>query len=529
MKNIYLNISIVTILLSFVLPENSTAGIFSHKVDSIQLVFDKSQLVVPGETFKIGVLSFHKKGKVRSTTGILGGVVLWWRYETEIIGGTISSGKISVNKQLMPSKGKYISLKVWPRKKPALAQTLLIPLNYETQIEFKPTNNFDKAPGCSFKGEIIATFNNGVVEHYKNLNSKKVIENYRLGADGFILDRGKFMIEPDFQKIIDHEVVLWLSSKRNPDISSSFSVALDYKHNYNLSFWGRSGFSGFSGTSGSGGAGGQDGYNGSCGGDGQPGETGPDIGVWTDNYFDSTLNCNLLYVFAQNFRSGEEIKYLINPDGGSLEVTSFGGDGGSGGSGGNGGDGGRGEDGRIWYETVTKTRTVKQPYTETVTKKVKKRRTTGTGEEEEYEETVTEEVTKYRDVQETYLVKIKHQEPGEDGGDGGNGGHGGSGGPGGDGGYLFLHFTQDAWQYQEKIVANSIGGSGGFAGSGGNAGHGGSGGSGEPGGRRGSSGFNGRGGWSGSSGWSGQIFTEPTEEFFFYEPVASLHSEQNNP
>jgi hypothetical protein len=529
MKTIYLTISIVTLLLSFVMLENSTAGIFYPKVDSIQLVLDKNQLILPGETFKIGVHSFHKKGKVRSTTGWLGGVVLWWRYETEIIGGTISSGKITVNDKLMPSKGKYISVKVWPRKKPAISKTLLIPLNYETQIEFRPSGNFDKAPGCTFKGEIIATFNNGVVEHYRNLNSKKVIENYRFATDGLIPVKGKFMIEPDFLKIIDHEVVLGLSSQRNPSISSTFSVQLDYKHNYNLTFWGRSGFNGFNGSRGSGGATGQDGYSGTWGGDGQPGEMGPDIGVWTDNYFDSTLNCNLLYVYAQNFRSGEEMIYLINPNGGSLAVTSFGGDGGSGGNGGDGGNGGRGEDGRIWHETVTKTRTVKQPYTETVTKKVKKRRTTGTGEEEEYEETITEEITKYRDVQETYQVQIKHQEPGEDGGDGGDGGHGGSGGPGGDGGYLFLHFTEDAWQYQEKIIANSIGGSGGFAGSGGNAGHGGSGGSGEPSGRHGSSGFNGRAGWSGNSGWSGQIFTEPTEEFFFYEPVASLHNEQNRP
>lgn len=522
MKKIDLLNVIFGLLFFTLIAKQSSAGIFSHKVDSIEIVFDTTQLVLPSESFKIGVLAYTKNGKIRKTFGMPGGSVFWRSYCIEVIGGEIASGKINVNEKLMPSKGKYVSVKVWPRKKPTLAKTLLIPLNYETEIVFKPTSSFDKAPGCKFKGEIISTFNNGRVVHYNNLRSKKVAQNFRLSFDGLSFKKGNFLIEPDFTKIIDHRVDLWLVSQRNIEVSNTFSLLLDYKHTYKLLFSGASGRSGFSGSSGWSGASGNNGAYGEPGEDGEMGEHGPDLGVWTDAYFDSTLHCNLLYVFAENFRTQKEYKFLINPEGGRLLVRSCGGSGGSGGSGGDGGDGGRGEDGRIWYETISKTRTVKKPFTETVTKKVIKRRTTGTGEEEEYEETVTEQITVYRDVQETYEVKVKHQERGEDGGNGGDGGPGGYGAPGGDGGFVFLHFTADAWGNQKNIVAQSDGGSGGFSGSGGNGGCGGSGGNGEPSGRNGCSGFNGTSGWCGGSGRDGQISVQQTEEFFFYKTVATL-------
>ena len=87
MKKLYFNFLIATFLLSIVRIENLSAGIFSRKTDSIQIVVDKNQLVLPGESFKIGVISYHPKEKIRKTIGMDGGSVLWWRYKTEIVGG----------------------------------------------------------------------------------------------------------------------------------------------------------------------------------------------------------------------------------------------------------------------------------------------------------------------------------------------------------------------------------------------------------------------------------------------------------
>lgn len=496
------------------------AGMSFRKLDSIQIVVEKNQLILPGESFQIGVISYHKNGKVRKTVGMDNGSVWWWRYETEIVGGERNGGKIRVNEKLMPSKGKYIRVKIWPQKQEKLAKTILIPLNYETQVSFKPVGNFDKAPGCMFEGEIVARFNNGMVRRYPDLNSRSVENLYDVLLDGVTQKRSKFIIEPDFQKINDHLVSVYVQSKLNPEIHSAYDLQLDYKHNYHLAFSGSSGMNGFYGSNGSSGCSGHDGRDGGHGAYGQPGENGPDIGVWADCYFDSVLQGNLIYVYAENLNTGEEFRYLINPDGGAFNVKSQGGRGGNGGDGGHGGDGGRGADGDVWYETIAKTRIVNKPFTETITKKEKKRRTTGTGNEEEYEEKVTETITVYRDVKETYYEQIRHQKPGEDGGDGGNGGAGGLGGPGGNGGNIYLHFTTDAKPYADLILAVSDGGSGGSNGDGGHAGSGGAGGYGNPNGRNGRSGYEGPDvfGWA-PEGYRGEIFIEPAEEFFFYKPV----------
>lgn len=514
-------ITILFILLILTSQQPVHAGLFSRKTDSIQVIIDQKQLILPGETFKIGVISYHKNGKIKRSIGMKGGRVFWWRYESEIIGGKRTSGKITVNNIKYPTKGKYIRIKIWPRKHKELAKMVLVPLNYEQEITFIPKNNFDKAPGCSFKAELQVKFNNGVIRKISDLNSRKTLNNYSLYSEGFEQRKNRFTIETDFRNIIDHQVNVRVQSKRNPSVSTLYSVLLDYKHTYRLNLYGHAGNSGFDGRAGFSGNSGDNGSCGQHGGAGSPGYDGPDLSVSTDMYYDSTLNCELLYVYAEENYSGNEYFYLINPDGGKLHVKTQGGRGGNGGDGGNGGAGGNGDDGRIWYETVTKTRIVKKPFTETVTKKVKKRRTTGTGEEEEYEETVTEQITVYKNVKETYTEQIKHQEPGEDGGDGGHGGAGGEGGPGGWGGNIYLYFTDDALSFQDRIVAKSSGGSGGHHGNGGRGGYGGKGGKGDPDGRSGQCGYNGPKpiGWA-SSGGEGEIFMGHTEEFFFYGDLA---------
>ena len=497
------------------------AGIFNRKVDSIKLVVDQNQLILPGESFEIGVVSYQKNDKIRKTIGMNSGSVLWWRYQSEIIGGTMSRGKIKVSSKLYPSKGKYISVKIWPRKHKELSQTLLIPLNYETKLSFSPLSDFDKAPGCYFKAELTVTYNNGISRKITNFRNSYFADNYSISPHGITLFKNRFVIESDFRNITNHQVNLFVQSKNNPAVLTNFPIQLDYKHKYNLGLWGQSGRSGFDGLDGQDGFLGENGTHGYPGGHGEPGYNGPDIGVWTDLYFDSTLNCELLYVYAEDYETGKEYYYLINPDGGQLKVSSKGGSGGNGGDGGDGGDGGRGKDGEIWYEEVSKTRIVQKPFTTTQSKTVTKQRTNEAGETEEYEETVVETVIVYRDVEETYTETIKHQAPGQRGGCGGDGGPGGIAGPGGWGGNIFLYFTNDAKQFARCIIPQSLGGSGGSHGYGGNGGEGGMGGNGCPDGLKGGNGYDAPRmlGWA-NNGERGEIIIGTTDEFFFYEPVA---------
>ncbi len=511
---LFVNFLIVGVL------KQAQASLFSFKVDSVQILFDRNQLILPGESFKIGVESYHKNGKVKKTMGVDGGSVLWMRYEVEVAGGTARGGKITVSPQLMPSKGKYIELKVYPKKQPELAKHLLIPLNYETNITFEPENNFDKAPGAMIDGVLVSTFDNGMSRVLKKLNRNNESEHFRFFGNGGYWERGKFYIDEDFLNIENHQASVIVQSLRNYSVADTFTVFLDYRHSYRLNFRGGSGMSGFSGTSGMSGSTGYNGGNGEPGQYGEPGYDAPDLGVWSDLYYDSVLNCNLLYVFAQNFNTGEEFRYLVNPDGGSFSISTIGGSGGNGGNGGRGGDGGRGADGSIWYEQKVVEKVEKKPRIRNVEKKVIKKVTDAEGKETEVEETVLEQETYYVDEVVRETISVKHQEPGEQGGDGGDGGNGGLGGPGGRGGDVYLYFTEDSRGYERLFNVQTDGGTGGLNGSGGAGGNGGSGGNGEP---NGSSGYQGYSGFSpmgwASDGWDGDVYIGATEEFYVPHPV----------
>ena len=495
------------------------AAIFSSKVDSIQLVFDNQQLVLPGESFQIGIISYCKNGKVKKTVGLLNGSAWWWRYKLEVTGGTSSGGNIEVNEQLMPARGKYIGIKAYPRKNPGLAKEILIPLNYETKITYQPTSLFDKSPGSQIKGELVSNFNNGMVRISKNLRNSKETRFLKISTSGGVWENGRFTIDPDFRKIENHQALLVVNSLRNTSVADTFAVRLDYRHKYKLHLDGYSGSPGMMGSSGSSGFGGNNGSDGQNGQNGEFGSDGPDIHVWVDLYRDSLLNQDLLYVFAKNSWSDEEFRYLINPDGGSMDVCSRGGSGGFGGSGGSGGAGCDGRDGERWIEKHIEKRIEKRPVIKKVIKKEKRKVTGSDGKETEIEVDVEVDETVYVDQEVEVEVSVEKQGPGEDGANGGWGGAGGLGGIGGYGGEITLYFTDDAWNYQNLFIARSEGGSGGMHGSGGSGGRGGSGGHGNPNGRDGIPGQSGPSaiGWA-ESGGSGRIQIRPTEEFFFYTP-----------
>jgi hypothetical protein len=226
-----------------------------------------------------------------------------------------------------------------------------------------------------------------------------------------------------------------------------------------------------------------------------------------------------MYVFALNFRTNEEFRYLINPEGGSLTVVSRGGDGGSGGTGGDGGAGGDGRDGRIWTEKHKEKRIVQQPVTRKVIKKEKRSVINAAGQAEEVEVNVETSVTVMENSEVEVEVVEQKQGPGENGYPGGFGGNGGFGGYGGFGGNIELYFTKDAMPLKNLIVARSAGGNGGFHGSGGHGGPGGRGGQGNPDGDTGISGGAGFGGsGTAENGSQGRITSAETGEFCFSVP-----------
>ena len=513
MKKFYsLTISLILLVLT-----GLSLAAFSFKTDSVRVEFDHSQLVLPGEEFSISVISYHSKEKIRKTRGTPGGNVSWGRYNVSVTGGEFRGGKIYVSEKLVPSKGKYIAISVSPEKHPELIKELLIPLNYEKSVEFIPDEPFDKSPGSVIEGWVVSTFNNGTERSFKKLNNSSQSANFRFETSGGNWEKGKFIVDSNILDIENHTASLVVTPVLNPEIADTFSVLLDYKKHLAVNFNATVGSWGIAGSQGGNGAPGCNGGNGGFGQDGEPGNNAPDVGIWADLYYDSILSCNLLYVYTLNFWNDAENFYLLNPEGGSLNVTAAGGNGGSGGDGGRGGNGGNGRDGEIWFETVL-VKKYNVPQTRFITKKVKKLVTDAKGNVTEVEVDVVTTETYYVDWAVDVEVSIHHQEPGENGGNGGFGGGGGLGGDGGDGGNIWFYFTIDAAPYENLFTADNQGGSGGFHGSAGSGGNGGNGGLGNPAGNRGMDGSSGSSAFSitAGSGRNGKVFKENTDEFFFY-------------
>lgn len=513
--------SMIGCLLAFglLLPPSITQA---YQIDSISIHFNSVQLVIPGEKVSFSVSARCNDGKMRYTWGKGKNKLSWNQLTITVSNGRLNAGKIQIDPNLFSMTGKFLRIDVAPKKNPEMVKTIHVPFNYETIIAFEPTTAFDKAPGCSFSGILTVTYDNGITRTYTKLNTAKESKNFDYSAYGGWWKNGKFFIDPDIQNILNHQVTLIVNPKHNPDVFGRFDVLLDYKHNYQLAFKARSGCVGFSGSNGTTGISGGDGGDGQFGGDGEPGENAPAIGVWADQYFDSLLQTDLLYVTTRDLWTNEEHNYLINPEGGSLSIFSSGGDGGRGGSGGKGGNGGSGLDGEIWYEHQTEQKIVQKPRTRVVVTKEKKTETDVDGKTIEKEVDVEKTETYYEDVIETITNTIKHEEPGQNGGNGGYGGGGGFGGPGGNGGDMHLCFTSDAYPFHELINAISNGGSGGFHGSAGSGGSGGNGGSGNP---SGSSGANGASGpspisISANDGQNGRVFFTFTEDFYGYKVIS---------
>ncbi|HMF91138.1 MAG TPA: hypothetical protein VKL40_10865 [Candidatus Angelobacter sp.] len=142
----------------------------------------------------------------------------------------------------------------------------------------------------------------------------------------------------------------------HPDLRAEFDVPLRYDRKFSSYFSGSSGSSGTTGTSGSDGTSGSmgsfdpdhpkpggdggDGTDGGNGGNGGRGEDGPPVFVRVAL---RSGDRPLLQVGVSTH--GGETFFLVDPQGGSLTVSSAGGSGGSGGKGGRGGRGGSGGSG----------------------------------------------------------------------------------------------------------------------------------------------------------------------------------------
>lgn len=142
----------------------------------------------------------------------------------------------------------------------------------------------------------------------------------------------------------------------HPELHAEISIPTEYNRPYRALFSGSSGSNGLDGSNGSSGSDGTPGSidplhpsaggNGTNGGNGGDGDNGHDGSNGPDLIVKATVMPDSRKLIQVSVAIGRELHYyLIDPDGGSIEIASRGGSGGRGGRGGSGGRGGHGGSG----------------------------------------------------------------------------------------------------------------------------------------------------------------------------------------
>jgi hypothetical protein len=169
--------------------------------------------------------------------------------------------------------------------------------------------------------------------------------------------KGNVSLPSDPRKSFGKQPHVSVTVPSHPDLHADLDIPLRYDRAYTAHYSGSSGTPGLSGTNGmdgmagsngstdpnspSPGGNGSDGTNGTDGSDGSNGDDGPAVTVRVA----FVGGVHPLLQVSVGAAKGKQKYFLVDPDGGSLTVTSEGGSGGSGGSGGRGGSGGAGGSG----------------------------------------------------------------------------------------------------------------------------------------------------------------------------------------
>lgn len=205
-----------------------------------------------------------------------------------------------------------------------------------TELLISHSADSEISPGSTISIEVKARLKNGKIKSFTKWNKITVT------TSGASFEHGKIYIVDDPKLIKNHLIQVDFILISNPKIHVTHEINLNYKGDFFGFFKGTNGFKGKNRGSRLGiGVIGRDGYKGKQGGDGGDGQRGQNIKVWIN--FDTTHKkmSQLLNIKVENIHTHKYSHFLVNPNGGKIELSV---EGGHGGNGGNGGDGGSGKD-----------------------------------------------------------------------------------------------------------------------------------------------------------------------------------------
>jgi hypothetical protein len=438
MNRFYLLILAITVLLTVSCGSTKFVQETQPRAAGYRIKYDHRALRTPGNKFAIGLV-VPADGTKKDTIGYPGKGSLG-KYHIEADSGKYSGGKIKLRDSKMYKKGDSLTVNVYHRKwflggRGQYLTSRKIPYNFEDSISLITNSNSDKFPGGHVKFGVRTFYNDKQFAELWYPLKKKDKGYLLLGFEGGHLStkKGDWKIDPDPTHISNDEVKLFASLVKAPAIRDTLGWMLDYKAKFQCNI-------------------------GSMG-------DGHELNVSAQVFDDSIIHAKLLRLEVVDNVAHKTYHYLVNTQGGSIAIASYGASGPKGDDGQNGDNGQAGADGAISQVAETTT------------------------------DTAGHTITTY----------VQVQGPGSDGGSGGDGADGENGYDGRNGGNITIYYTAAVAPYLKMIMAGSVPGTGGSGGNGGLAGNGGPGGNGNPPGRSGRSGRNGNSGLPGSNGSPGTV------------------------
>ncbi len=423
---------------------------------SVTVTYNAQSLVWPNQKVDLGLVFQFENGKTEKTKGFLNGTIPWKKFRIESSFGRVRNGVIHIPEYAGRLDHQVISVSVYDRKNKELITRTSIPYHEVTDIKIVPESRFTKAPGNSFRFTTQIKFDNNGWYQVGHKTSPISLSDIRYWTEGGWQSGDRFDISPDIRDINQHRIELGVAYRKNDDIRHRYVFLLDYINDFSFHYHGQNGLSG----------GASDFLNGAE--NGGNGSDGPNLNVYMATYYDDILLDELIYFKIEETNGVLLDEGLCNPKGGSITISSTGGNGGNGGNGRDGHDGEDGADGEYYYV-----------------------------ERKEGSE----------------VVREKKQHAGQNGENGDNGLPGANGGNGGNGGNIYVHWSPNTLKYNDLIRIKSLPGSGGASGYGGQGGDRGDGGDGTPHGNPGKDGCDGPNGAKGDIGLEGKVFHlfEPNE------------------
>ena len=402
--------------------------------------YDHSALRIPGKNFSIGLIIPAQGRNTTDTIGYPGKKSGWSKYRLSVDSGSFSGGTVKLKSSEAYKRHDSVTVNVYARKwllggKGKFLASRKIPYNYEDSITLLTNGNTDRSPGDHLKFGVRTIYDDKQFADQWFPTRKKNSSRFLLAFDGAHLSRSKgdLTIDKDPTHITNDRIRLFARLAKDSAIGDTLELLLDYTAQYKCQI--------------------------------RSGDAGHPLAIDADLIEDSIIHARLLRVEVFDSTTKKLYHYLVNTNGGSLAISSKGGDGMDGRSGSDGASGLNGSDGLISTDVQTTTAADGSLQTTTTTT----------------------------------------QGAGGDGGNGSPGEDGENGGNGFDGGNIVVHYTAAAAPFIDKLKATSIAGSGGSGGRGGTGGSGGSGGQGTPPGNSGFRGLDGRDGSEGNNGNAGAV------------------------